>query len=267
MSFRKYFIVITTSLKEDTVYPVSVLAWRIRNVLRVLVIYALWSSLFSDYGRFADYSREMVLTYILLTMVIQAVVLSSRTVDVSSDIGSGDISNILLKPVNYFIYYFFQDIGNKGLNLIFSIIEFSTFLYFLKPPFFLQTDPGITLAFILSLVLAVFVYFFLNLILGFIAFYTPENVWAPRFLFYIILEFLAGALFPLDVLPHFFYKFLMFTPFPYLLYFPTALYLGRLGVLSVVSYGLIGFSWVLILLCLAAVLWRRGLKAYEAWGR
>ena len=96
----------TISLKTDTVYIASVLAWRIRSVLRVLVVYVLWSSLLLSYGSVSDYSRTALLSYVLLTMIVQAVVFSSRTIDISNDISSGDLTNILLKPISYFKYYF-----------------------------------------------------------------------------------------------------------------------------------------------------------------
>ena len=255
------------SLKGDTVYIASVLAWRIRSVLRVLVVYVLWSSLLLSYGSVSDYSRTALLSYVLLTMIVQAVVFSSRTIDISNDISSGDLTNMLLKPVNYFKYYLAQDLGNKAMNLVFSLAEFSLFIYFFKPPLFLQSDLVLSGISILLLVLAVFIYYFLNIILGFFSFYNPENVWAPRFLFFVIVDFLAGSLFPLDILPPMFFKLLMLTPFPYFLYFPIAVYLGKFIGVSLVFYSFIGLVWLFVLSRLAVVLWRRGLKAYEAWGR
>ena len=245
----------------------SVLAWRIRSVLRVLVVYVLWSSLLFDYGSVSHYSRATLLSYVLLTMIVQAVVFSSRTIDISNDISSGDLTNILLKPINYFKYYLAQDLGNKAMNLVFSLAEFSLFIYFFKPPLFLQSGLVLLGMFILLLIFAVFMYYFINIILGFLAFYNPENVWAPRFLFIMIVDFLAGSLFPLDILPPTIFKLLMLTPFPYLLYFPTAVYLGKFTGLSLVFYSFIGVIWLFALSRLATVLWRRGLKAYEAWGR
>jgi len=255
------------SLRGDTVYIASVLSWRVRSVLRVLVVYVLWSSMLSGYGYVSHYSRNTLLSYVLLTMIVQAVVFSSRAIDISSDISSGDLTNILLKPINYFKYYLAQDLGNKAMNLVFSLVEFSLFIYFFKPPLFLQSDLVLLGISILLLILAVFIYYFLNITLGFLAFYNPENVWAPRFLFFVIVDFLAGSLFPLDILPPTLFKLLMLTPFPYFLYFPIAVYLGKFTGVSLIFYSIIGMAWLFALSRLAVVLWRHGLKAYEAWGR
>lgn len=266
-SFRKYWFSAVVSLKGDTVYIASVLSWRVRSVLRVLVVYVLWSSLLLGYGSVSHYSRTTLLSYVLLTMIVQAVVFSSRTIDISNDISSGDLTNILLKPVNYFKYYLAQDLGNKAMNLVFSIVEFSLFIYFFKPTLFLQPNLVLLGVSILLLILAGFIYYFLNIILGFLAFYNPENVWAPRFLFFMIVDFLAGSLFPLDILPPMFFKLLMLTPFPYFLYFPISVYLGKFTGGSLVLYSFIGLMWLFVLSRLAVILWRLGLKAYEAWGR
>ncbi|MCL5003746.1 MAG: ABC-2 family transporter protein [Patescibacteria group bacterium] len=264
---KKYWAGLVIALKEDTVYSTSVLAWRVRNVMQVLVVYILWAAILVSPGGFADYSKSLLLSYVLLTMMIRAVVFSSRTIDVSSDISSGDITNILLKPVNYFRYYFAQDLGNKAMNLFFSVIEFSVFIYFFKPPLYGQYHIFVLVVSALLLILAAFIYYYVNLILGFLAFYTPENVWAPRFLFFMILDFLAGALFPLDILPKIVFKFLMLTPFPYFLYFPIAVYLGRFWGLELLGYSLVGVFWLLALWRFSGLIWQAGLKVYEAWGR
>lgn len=263
---KKYWAALVISLKEDTVYSLSVLAWRVRTVLWVLVVYILWSS-FLVGGGFGLYSRSQILSYILLTIVVRTVVFSSRTIDVSANIASGDLSNLLLKPINYFKYYLSQDLGNKGLNLIFSFFEFAAFLYFFKPPFLVQKGAGPVAAFFLALLLAIFIYYFVNILQGFLAFYIPENVWAPRFLFFMSVDFLAGGLFPLDLLPAWAFKALMLTPFPYLLYFPSAVYLGRFAGFEFVYYSGLALAWLLFLFFLAQSAWYKGLKVYEAWGR
>ena len=264
---RKYWYSLVVGLKEDTVYVLSVLAWRVRNIMQILVVYILWSSLLVGSSGFGVYSRSHLLTYILLTMVIRTIVFSSRTVDVSDMISGGDLSNFLVKPINFFKYFFSLDLGNKAMNLVFSVFEFSAFVYIFKPPFFLQGGALPIIIFALLLVLATFVYYFINMCLGFLAFYTPENVWAPRFLFFMILDFMAGALFPLDILPGPVFKLLMLTPFPYFLYFPIAVYLGKFTGWPLLAYSFVGIFWAAVLMRLTVYLWGRGLRAYEAWGQ
>jgi ABC-2 type transport system permease protein len=80
-------------------------------------------------------------------------------------------------------------------------------------------------------------------------------------------EYVAGGhLFPLDMLPAGVQTALQLTPFPYMLYFPVSVYLGRLqGAELWQGLALQGF-WVVASLTLARVVWRRGLKHYSAVG-
>ncbi len=264
---NKYWASLKAGLKEDTVYPANVLAWRVRILLRVLVIYILWDSLLWGSTGFAHYSRSQLLTYVLLTILVQTLVLSSRTIDVSAMISGGDLSNFLLKPIRFFSYFFALDLGNKGMNLVFSVLEFSLFYYFFKPPL-AWSGRGLDLEFaVVAVILALFLYFYVNLALGFLTFFNPENTWAPRFLFFTVLEFLAGAFFPIDILPKSLYQVLMLTPFPYFLYFPIAVFLGKIQGLSLIFYGLCGIFWLVVFRRFSGILWRRGLRVYEAWGR
>jgi ABC-2 type transport system permease protein len=114
--------------------------------------------------------------------------------------------------------------------------------------------------------LAFFLYFFLSFFLSSVAFWT-EEIWATRWLFGIIfLEFLAGAFFPIDVLPLGLQRIIYLTPFPYLVFFPLKVWLEQL------SSGLIGQSlvvcgfWVVVFYWLARWLWQKGAKNYGAYG-
>ncbi len=264
---KKYWTALTVSLKEDTVYPLSILTWRVRNILRLFVVYALWSGITSETQNFLGYSSSAILSYVLLTLIVQAVVFSSRTIDVTEMISSGDLSNFLLKPINLFHYFFALDLGNKTLNLVFSFFEFCLFLIFLKPPLFFSATPTRFFLSLLFLILALLIYFFINLALGFITFFAPENTWAPRFLFFMAVGFLAGELFPLDLLPRIFFRVLMLTPFPYLIYFPIAVYLRKFDLGSLAFYSMIIVVWLFLLYFLTVRLWHRGLKSNEVWGR
>jgi ABC-2 type transport system permease protein len=76
----------------------------------------------------------------------------------------------------------------------------------------------------------------------------------------------AGHLFPLDMLPAPILRLIEFTPFPYMLYFPVRVYLGRAeGVDLLLGLG-IQTLWVLAAYALARWVWKRGVKYYSAVG-
>jgi len=232
----------------------------------MLTIFFIWSAIFANRSMVFGYSQAMMLSYVLGGAIITAFVLSSRSYAMGDDINSGDLSNYLLKPLNFTLYYFFVDLGDKAMNVFFSIAEVIILFLVFKPPVFLQTNLYHLLFFIIALILAILLSFFFNVVLGFFAFWIPE-VWGLRFIFNIILSFFAGVYFPIDILPKAIANTFGLLPFQYILYFPLKIYLGQLTGMEILRGIIISFSWLIILYLFANFLWKKGLEAYTAYGR
>lgn len=243
--------------------------WRVRNVLQILLIFYLWSSVFTNQQtELFGYNRDKILTYVFGIFILRALILASRATDIAGDIARGDLTNYLLKPVNYLKYWFTRDISSKTLNISFAAIEILILFVLLRPSFFLQTNPLYLFLFLISVVLAIVMFFGLMVLVNFVAFWLPEGGWASQFLVIVIFtEFLSGAVFPIDILPQTIQSILYSLPFPYLMFFPLQVYLGKLPVASILSSLLISFVWTTVLLFAANRVWLKGLKKYSAVGR
>lgn len=263
---KKYWIVIKNTWHEMLIYRLNFTMWRLRVTLQLLTLYFFWFAITSQSTNIFGYSQKLMITYILGTSLISSIVLSSRTGEVGENINNGDLSIFLIRPVNYFLYWFARDIGDKAMNILFSIGELTIIFFILKPPWFLQPNVNFIILCILSSLLALFLYFLINLLLGFIGFWSPE-VWGPRFIFYIIVTFFAGGLFPLDILPKPLFNFFQFLPFTYLMYFPIKIYLGQLSYPQIYTGLSICFVWIIIMYFIVQTVWIKGLKSYTAQGR
>lgn len=264
---KKYLTIAHVSFSEDFAYRLNFILWRLRLVLQVLISYFLWQAVFASHEVIFGYDQRGMLTYVFATIFVRPLVFASRAIDVASLISSGDLVNILLKPVNFFKYYFVRDVENKLLNFFFAALEFTLLVFLFRPSLSLPTSFWAVLLFALALVLAVFLFFLLNLTLGFLAFWIPENAWAPRFFFFILFDFFSGSLFPLDIFAGWFGSFLKLTPFYYLLFFPLSILLGRQELAKIYLGFFVALLWLLFLNKLCLKLWRSGLKTYGAWGR
>jgi len=263
----KYLQTIKITFQEYSVYRLSFLFWRLRAFIQLMVLYFLWLAIIPQGTTVFGYDQAKILTYILGTSIIRSFILSSRSVDVAGEIGSGDFSNFLLRPISYLKYWFAKDFSDKIVNLIFSIFEISLIFILLRPPVIVQTNLAIVGLTILSIILGMILYFYLSFLISMAAFWTPENVWPPRFLAVIIIEFLAGSLFPLDILPAGIFNFLRILPSTYLLFFPLNVYLGRLTLVET-FFGLgVSIFWILVFYQMVKLLFRSGVKRYAAWGR
>ena len=266
---NKYLKVFKVSFQQEFAYRVNFIMWRVRNVLQIFLVFFLWDTVFASPGRqIFGYGREEILTYVFGLLVVRAFVLSAKANEVGGEIARGDLNNYLLKPVNYFRYWLTRDVASKALNLSFAFVE-TAFLYIiLKPSFFIQTNPLFLIGFLASAALAMLIYFMITLITGFVPFWSPVSTWGATFIVNaIFIEFLSGALFPLDILPGAIQNILNYTPFPYMIFFPLQIYLGKVAGAEIMRAVLISGIWVFVLWFIMNSIWRRGLKVYQAFGR
>ncbi|MCH7951255.1 ABC-2 family transporter protein [Patescibacteria group bacterium] len=266
--FKKYIQIAKTSWANGFVYRLNFVMWRIRNVIQLLTIYFLWFAVSSNQDKIFSYTQASILTYVLGSSIIRAMVLSSRSIDAQGEIASGDLSNHLVKPINYFIYWASRDMSDKLLNILFAIFEITLLIVVIRPPIQFQTNLALIALFAGSVVLAAILFFIFSFIISMTTFWYYEyNGWAQRYLSFVILEALAGGLFPLDILPPTFAKIAIVLPTAYFIYFPMQIYLGRINPTQIVVGYAVMLFWIVALYYFGQMLWKKGLKVYGAYGR
>lgn len=263
---KMYWLVAKNTWIETLTYRLNFTMWRVRVTLELLTRYFLWLAIIPEGSSFLSYSQSQMLTYILLTSIISAIVESTRTSDIAADINEGNLSNYLIKPINYFMYWFSRDLGDKLMNILFMCIELSIFFVVFQPPFIIQTNPFTIFSFLIAIFLAIIAHFFISFSLSLIGFFNPET-WAPRFIFFVALTFFTGQIFPLDILPTAIYSIVKLLPFTYLVYFPAKVYLGALEPIQVYEGLAIISIWTIMLYFLMKYFWQKGIKLYTAYGR
>lgn len=265
---ERYLAVFKISLRQELAYKLNFLMWRFRNLIQFFLLFFLWDSLFSDPSKqIFGYDRAKVLTYVFGILIIKALVYSGRSLDISGEIARGDLSNFLLKPISYFRYWFAKDFSSKLLNITFAVLETVILYFILKPSFFFQTNLEYLIPFLVSLILAIILYFLVVFLFSMLPFWLPEQAWGSMFLFLIFSDFLGGGIFPLDILPFAVQRIIYLTPFPYLVFVPLQIYLGKLTLSQVSGALMITLGWMIILFFSIKNVWLLGLKTYRAEGR
>lgn len=262
---RKYWQLIKTSWDNSSVYRLNFVMWRVRVVLGLLTGYFLWIAVYANQKIIFGYTETQMLTYILVASLIQSLVLSTRSIDLAGIINNGDLSNILIKPWSNLKYWFSQDLADKALNMIFSIGEIIILLLLLRPAISLSSGASMLLA-IPVLIVATLLYYFINYLMGMMGFWTPQ-IWAPRFVLMTLLSFIAGNTFPLDILPDKLRNFINLTPFPYLVYLPTKILLGKVTAIDALHGMTIAGIWTMFFYLLVKYVWKKGLRVYGAEGK
>ena len=265
---KKYLTVFSLSFQNEFTYRLNFILWRFRNVLRILMTFFLWNSIFLVQSQALGYTRDKMISYVFLVMIVQAFVMSAPSNDnIGSEISSGDLSNYLAKPFSYLKYWFTRDLSSKFLNIIFAAGEFLLLALIFQPQFSLSSSPVHALLGIILLVQAIIIYYLVTKIIVFVAFWVPENTWGLMFTFLVFMEILSGMIFPLDVLPKWGIDLVRLTPFPYLIYYPITAFVGKLAVAESIRAVAISLVWLIISYHLVQVTWRSGLKSYSAYGK
>ena len=264
-SFKKYITIFKISWSRALVYRFNFLLGRLRNIIVLLLLYYVWTSLTYKTGVFAGYTDIELITYVFGINILRSIIFGTQTREIAGEIDSGELSKYLVMPVNYFWFSFCRELAQRLINLISAILEVLIFVFILKAKIALQVDFKILLFFSVSVVLAVFVYFIFSFLISLIAFWSREAM-GPRFLYEWLLEFSSGAYFPLDILTIGVYQALSYLPFIFMIFFPISIYLGRFSSIQILQGIVWQIAWIIIGAILCKIAWEKGLKKYSGEG-
>lgn len=263
----KYFQLLKITFEEYFVYRFNFFLWRFRSFVFFFTLFFFWLAVYKEKEVLFGYQKPQMLSYLVGVAFLRAIVFGSRSVDEAvSGIRSGSIARWLITPIDFFKSLFFRDLADKILNLIFCLFEISFVLSIFHFPFYFPKNPVSLLLFVLVCIFSIFLYFYLLLFFAAFAFWT-DQVWALRWLGTIILlQFLSGEVFPLDIFPSWLFKITQLTPFPYLVYFPLKIWLEKMNSIEILRVLLIMTVWLIISQKVVKFLWQKGLKEYSVYG-
>ena len=261
---NKYLRTMQLSWQDGLVYRTNLIMWRIRQLLSSLMSLSLWTVLFNNNSQLFGYSQNQMITYIFAISILQSLILATTLHGISGYIYRGELTRELLKPVSLVGYFASLDLADKFKNLLFVIIE-SIILYLIFQPSLMLPSMVYIMVFLFWVVAGAVINFSITLLFGAIGFWSPD-AWGPKFLFFMIVDITAGKLFPLNILPTVLQRLIYLTPFPYLSYAQTQLFLGKLSYWEIVSGSLGLVFWIILLFILTRAMWKKGTKNYEAIG-
>nr|MBI5455541.1 ABC-2 family transporter protein [Candidatus Levybacteria bacterium] len=263
---KKLLAVLKISFKNIFEYRINFLLGQLRQIILLFTLFYLWKNVFSQNSNLFGFNFREIITYVFLVQIIRSIALDTRTDGISDEIaGNGKFFSYLLRPIGYLKYWLTVDFAYKTVNIFFSFLWLFVAAKLLNINLFMQTNYLNLAFFVISVVFSTLIYFFIMSTTSLWAFWTPQ-VWGAKFALTLLLEFTSGAFFPLNILPTAFQHILNLTPFPYLVYFPASIYLGKVGFLGMISGILIQSMWVLIFYLLNRIIWQKGLRVYMASG-
>jgi ABC-2 type transport system permease protein len=266
---KKYWHVLSVGIQNNLTYRFNFLARTVFGFIPLIAVLYVWLTIYAGKGRGAAVGSytlaEMISYYLLVTIVDALTAVNEDDWQIAADIKDGNISQFVLKPIDYLVYRLFLFFSGRITYLAVAAIPLAVFILCLRKYFVLPPE-WITLGFFLfSTILTALLQFFMSYAMAMLAFWVLE---VSTFIFILFaFEYIAsGHLFPLDILPAGLARVLSFTPFPYQLYFPVSIYMGKVEAADLGRGLLIQMAWVTAAYGMARFMWQRGLKKYSAVG-
>jgi ABC-2 type transport system permease protein len=266
---KKYWHVVNVGVQNNLTYRFNFLARTVFGLVPLVAILFVWRTIYAGKGadsRVGTYTLAEMISYYLLTTVVDA--LTAVTEDdwqIAADIKDGNISQFLLKPIDYLTYRLCLFVSGRATYLAIAIVPLTIFILCLHQYFVLPPNWPTFGLFLCSVIMTAMLQFFISYTMAMLAFWVLE---VSTFIFIVFaFEYIAsGHMFPLDILPAGLARALDFTPFPYQLYFPVSIYMGKAAGAGLVQGLVLQAAWVAIAYGLARLLWQRGIKKYSAVG-
>ena len=264
---RKYWHVINVGIQNTLVYRVNFLFRALFGLIPLMATLSLWRAIYQ--GRettVAGYSMaQMISYYLVVTIVDSLTAVNEDDWQIAADIKDGQISQFLLKPIDYLTYRLCLFGAGRLVYTVVAFVPVTLFVLYQRKFFVLPPDWPTFGWFLCSVIMTGLLQFFLSYTMALLAFWVLE---VSTFIFIVFaFEYIAGGhLFPLDILPPGLATTLSFTPFPYQLFFPVSIYVGKTSGASLLQGLLIQFAWVLAAYVLARWVWNRGIRRYSAVG-
>ncbi len=266
---KKYRHVLNIGIQNNLTYRLNFLARTLFGLIPLIAILYVWRTIYAGKGPgslVGAYTLAEMISYYLLTTIVDALTaVNEDDWQIAADIKDGNISQFLLKPVDYLTFRLCLFFSGRLTYLAVAALPLTVFVLCLRQYFVLPPDWPTFGLFLLSVLLTALLQFFLSYTMAMLAFWVLE---VSTFIFILFaFEYIAsGHLFPLDILPSRLQNVLQFTPFPYQLYFPVSIYIGKSTGQDLLRGLAFQVTWVALTYGLARFAWHRGIKKYSAVG-
>jgi ABC-2 type transport system permease protein len=264
-TYLEYFKI---GFKTSVEYKSYLLGALITPAFMGMFFYVIWSYIFEvksggEVGyTIGGFTFEEMMVYLIIGLLLNTARSSEISDRISQTIKSGDISIFLCRPVNFVKSLLFDGIGGKVVNFFVFVV----LLIVMTQLFSLPVPPAtIFLIFLLYAVLMLLFDIVLYVMIGGLSFWFVE-IWGIKASIEQVLWILSGRVLPLSLFPMWMQSFLAFTPFLYLEYTFASLYLGKLTVIEALSAMGIFMFWIVVLMFLMVLLYRKGFRKLESFG-
>lgn len=268
-----WWTILRISIEERLVYRGDFALGTLMRFLPIVTQIFLWAAIFDGLStevhgevQIAGYSFRDMVAYYLLTMVTRAFSsMPGLASGIARDIRTGNVKKYLIQPVDMVGFLLLYRLAHKLVYYAVALGPFALVFFLLRDFFSGWPEPSVLLAYLVSLVLAFMLGFFLEATIGMAGFWFLE-VSSLLFVYMLFNFFFSGHMFPLDMLPGDLKWLFQIIPLQYLAYFPAAVFLGKVQGADLAVGLAVQFAWVAFFIAASRVAFHRGVRRYSGFG-
>src|SRR5262245_24283918 len=225
---RKYWNIVRVSLIERMTYRGDFFLATFLRFLPMVTTILLWQAIFAGAqqaslgGDGIQFTFRQMIAYLLLVHISRMFSsMPGLAFGIAKDIRDGTLKKYLLQPLDMLAYLLTYRTAHKVAYIVTAALPYALLFWICIGYFDKFPEPGIFVAYIVSLLLAFLIGFYFEAFIGTIGFWFLE-VTSLLYVVNTLNFFVSGHMFPLDLLPAPWDTLLKLLPFQYMAYFPAA---------------------------------------------
>lgn len=225
-------------------------------LLRVFLLSTLWTNLYRANGVQAGITRDAMITYMTLSLLLDIVYGVNGAYVVREKIREGSIAIDFMRPISVPMYVFADTLGQTGFALLQCIpaLLLASFIVRIHGP----ASPAALAAFVAAVAIGFVVNYFIDMIMATLTFWTME-IFGIQIMVQFISSLLSGSLVPLYFFPQgWIQNVLLASPFAALYNAPLSIWIGKYQGVEIVQALALQAFWAAAFGIFATWFWRIG---------
>ena len=253
-----YLYVYKVQILKSLAYKFDVYGNIIMQTIIMIATAFFWKALFKNAESMGGVSVDTMLTYTVISSMISVVLITNVEWRITDSVQTGAIAIDLMRPVNIFLVFFAENLGSVTALFFQNLLPiFIIGSLFIKLP--VPRSAYEFMLFLISLVLAFFINWYLSVIFGMFSFKVIEMSALIQVKKHLV-RLLSGSMIPLWFFPNWLRSVLEILPFPYIYQLPLSIYVGHYTSESLVRGLIIQILWVMVLFLIETRLEKQAIK-------
>lgn len=226
------------------------------KLVQVFARVSIWFAVYSGITAVDGVTISDMVTYAMLGGVVLGATRYDRLIrQIGTALKTGDVSVWLLKPVHYPLYLLAVEAGMSAYTFLVAVVPtviIVALVYGMIPP----ASPFHGAMFVAYGLLGFFIHFLFAALFGLLTFWLM-TAFSLEWLLQSLISLLSGLIVPFWFFPEPFAAFARLQPLAWMVYYPSAVWLGQLEAGDVLLYFGIGLGWAALLTLAVTWLWSR----------